>query len=320
MPFDTPLDADKTISMAPLGGRPSNTSAFPFFNLEYAGGGAIVGIGWTGQWAASLERTAAGPTRLHAGMDKTHLVLHPGEKIRSPRVLVMPWKGDRIAAHQRFRRLLMFCYAPKVNGRPLQLPFALQCFDRYFGSRPDWSTEKGQIAAANATHKIGCDHHWFDAGWFLRGFPDGVGNWFCDPHKFPNGLKPVSNFCHQLGDKFILWFEPERVAKGSQIDKEHPEFVFGGKEDGLFNLGNPAARKWLTDLLSRRIDEYGVDVYRNDFNIEPLEFWRSDDAPDRQGMAEIRYVEGHYAMWDELIATPRAVDRQLRQRRTTHRS
>jgi alpha-galactosidase len=136
----------------------------------------------------------------------------------------------------------------------------------------------------------------------LHGFPNGVGNWFCDPQKFPNGLKPVSDVCHRLGNKFILWFEPERVAKRSQIAKKHPEFVLGGKDDGLFNLGDPAARRWLTDLLSRRIDEYGVDVYRNDFNIDPLEFWRSNDAPDRQGMTEIRYVEGHYALWDELIA------------------
>jgi alpha-galactosidase len=302
MPFDTPLDSGKSISMAPTGGRPSNTSAFPFFNLEYAGRGVIVGIGWTGQWAASLERTTAGPTQLRAGMEKTHLVLHPGEKIRSPRVLLMPWNGDQIAAHQRFRRLLMFCYTPKLNDRPLQLPFALQCFDRYVGSRPDWSTEKGQIAAAKATHMVGCDHHWFDAAWFLHGFPNGVGNWFCDPQKFPNGLKPVSNACHQLGNKFILWFEPERVAKDSQIATEHPEFVFGGKEGGLFKLGDPVARKWITNLLSQRIDEYGVDVFRSDFNIDPLEFWRGDDAPNRQGMAEIRYVEGHYAMWDALIA------------------
>jgi alpha-galactosidase len=302
MPFDTPLDAGKTISMAPRGGRPSNTSAFPFFNLEYAGRGAIVGIGWTGQWTASLKRSPDGPTRLRAGMEKTHLVLHSGEKIRSPRVLLMPWKGDRIAAHQRFRRLLMFCYAPKLNDRPLQLPFALQCFDRYFGSRPDWSSEKGQIAAAKATHRIGCDHHWLDAAWFLHGFPEGVGNWFCDPEKFRNGLKPVSDACHRSGNKFILWFEPERVAKGSQIAVEHPEFVFGGNEGGLFKLGDPAARKWMTDLLSQRIGEYGVDVFRSDFNIDPLEYWRGDDAPGRQGMAEIRYVEGHYALWDELTA------------------
>ena len=235
-------------------------------------------------------------------MEKTHLVLHPGERIRSPRILLMTWKGDRIAAHQRFRRLLMFHYAPKLAGRLLQLPFAAQCFDRYSWNRPGWSTEAGQIAAAKVSHEVGCTYHWLDAAWFPLGFPSGVGSWFCDAQKFPRGLKPVSDACHQSGLKFILWFEPERVAKGSQIAREHPEFVFGGKGGGLFNLGDPAARRWLTDLLSQRITEFGLDVYRNDFNIDPLDFWRKHDAPNRQGMTEIRYVEGHYAMWDELIA------------------
>jgi alpha-galactosidase len=302
LPIATAIEAGKTIFMAPQAGRPSNTSAFPFFNLQYAHQGVIAAIGWSGQWAASLARTATGPTRLQAGMEKTHLVLHPGERIRSPRILLMTWKGDRIAAHQRFRRLLMFHYAPKLAGRPLQLPFAAQCFDRYSWSRPGWSTEAGQIAAVKVSQEVGCTYHWLDAAWFPLGFPNGVGNWLCDPQKFPRGLKPVSDACHQGGLKFILWFEPERVAKNTQIAREHPEFVFGGKEGGLFNLGDPAARRWLTDLLSQRITEFGLDVYRNDFNIDPLGFWRQHDAPDRQGMTEIRYVEGQYAIWDELLA------------------
>ncbi|MBN2311716.1 MAG: alpha-galactosidase, partial [Candidatus Hydrogenedentes bacterium] len=67
-------------------------------------------------------------------------------------------------------------------------------------------------------------------------------------------------------------------------------------------LDDPAARRWLTDHLSGQIAAGGVDVYRNDFNIDPLPFWRGNDAPDRQGMTEIRYIEGLYAMWDELLA------------------
>ncbi len=97
-----------------------------------------------------------------------------------------------------------------------------------------------------------------------------------------------------MGLKFIVWFEPERVAPGTQIAREHPEFVFGGEKGGLFKLSDPAARRWLADLLSRRITEFGIDTYRNDFNIDPLGFWRQADAPDRQGFTEIRYVEGPY--------------------------
>lgn len=297
------LDGGKSVRFAPSGGRPSNTTAFPFWNVQYANRGVITAVGWSGQWAASFDRAENGPGHMRAGMELTHLLLHPGERIRSPRILVMPWKGDRLAAHNRFRRLLLFHYVPKRDGKPSPLPFVSQCFDRYSWSaaHPEWATEAGQIAAAEFAAKIGCTHHWLDAAWFVGGFPNGVGNWFCKPKEFPNGLKPVGDACHRLGIKFVLWFEPERVAPGTEIAREHPDFVFGGTAGGLFKLNDPAARRWLTDLLSKRITEYGIDIYRNDFNIDPLGFWRKNDTPDRQGMTEIRYVEGHYGMWDELL-------------------
>jgi alpha-galactosidase len=301
LPVETEIEPGKTVALAPVGGRSSN-GAFPFFNVQYGDEGMMAAIGWSGQWRASFERSGGGPTTLHAGMEKLSLVLRPGEKIRMPRILIMPWKGERVMAHNRFRRLMLFEYAPRQNGRPLALPIALQCFDRYAATRPDWGTEAAQLSAVKAAYNVGCDTFWLDAAWFEGGFPNGVGNWFCPTQRFPNGLKPVSDACHELGLKFILWFEPERVAPGTQIAREHPEFVFGGDKGGLFKLGDPAARRWLADLLSRRITEYGVDVYRNDFNLDPLGFWRQADAPDRQGITEIRYVEGQYALWDELLA------------------
>jgi alpha-galactosidase len=69
----------------------------------------------------------------------------------------------------------------------------------------------------------------------------------------------------------------------------------------LWNMGQPEARQFLIDWLSARIVEFGLDWYREDFNIAPLEYWQGADAPDRQGLTEIRYVEGLYAMWDELL-------------------
>lgn len=301
LPVETEVEPGKRLTFSPAGGRSSN-GAFPFFNLQYAQEGVMAAIGWSGQWQVSIDRSRTGPTRLTGGLEKASLRLHPGEQIRTPRILLMPWQGDRLAAHNRFRRLILFEYAPRQNERPATVPIALQCFDRYSGTRPDWGTEAGQLRAAQATHDLGCDTHWLDAAWFQGGFPDGVGNWYCPPERFPHGLKPVSDACHRMGLKFLVWFEPERVAAGTQIAREHPEFVFGGEQGGLFKLGDPAARAWLADLLSRRITEFGLDTYRNDFNMDPLDSWRRADAPDRQGLTEIRYVEGHYALWDELLA------------------
>jgi len=73
------------------------------------------------------------------------------------------------------------------------------------------------------------------------------------------------------------------------------------ENDRLFNLAIPDARRFLTDFISAKIDEFGLDCFRNDSNIAPLQFWRAADAPDRQGVTEIRWIEGLYAFWDELL-------------------
>ena len=237
-------------------------------------------------------------------MELTHLTLRPGEAIRSPRILLFPWAGDRADAHNQFRRLLMTHYLPKVDGKPVQFAFAAQSFNQ---GPPNWGTEAGQFAAAKINHDLGCDTLWMDAGWFEGNFPNGVGNWFPKPKEFPHGLAPIGKECERLGLKFLVWYEPERVADNTQIALEQPAFVLpvnkphGG--GGLFNLGDPAARRWMTDLLIRQITEFHIHTYRNDFNMDPLGFWRQNDATNRQGITEIRYVEGLYAMWDELRAT-----------------
>ena len=302
LPFDTPLVIGSNLKISPVGGRSSNRS-FPFMNFEAGGRGLIVAIGWSGQWAAELARDTAA-TRFRAGMEKTHLKLHPGERIRSPRILLLAWRGDRRVADNRFRRLMLFHYVPQQDGHPVRPPVAVQCFDRYSRRVPEWATETGQLRYVQVAQQIGCDTVWLDAAWFPGNFPNGVGNWTCKPEEFPRGLKPVADACHERGLKFMLWFEPERVAPNTQIAREHPEFLYpgdsGGLSGGLFNLGDPKARRFLTDLLANRIAEYGLDVYRNDFNIDPLGFWRANDEPDREGMNEIRYIEGLYEMWDEL--------------------
>jgi alpha-galactosidase len=242
-------------------------------------------------------------------MELTHLVLHPGEAIRTPRILIMQWQGDRTDAHNRFRRLLLAHYVPRVNGQLPPFALGAQSFNMNAGGRaPQWNTEAGQLRAARINRDIGGETLWMDAGWFDGGFPNGVGNWTVRATEYPNGLGPVGKACADLGLNYLIWWEPERVAPGTRITREHPEFVLGGAKGGLFNLADPKARAWMTDLLLRQIDEFGVRVYRNDFNMDPLPYWRAADAPDRQGITEIRYVEGLYAMWDEIRAkTPGTV-------------
>ena len=146
-------------------------------------------------------------------------------------------------------------------------------------------------------------------GWYTGcgGWWDHVGNWTVNKVNFPNGLKPVTDVVHKLGTKFILWFEPERVAIGTQLIREHPEYltIFPDTikyQNSLFNLGNPEARIWLTDHISNLFINEGIDYYRQDFNFDPLPYWEFMDKPRRIGISEIRHIEGLYTFWDSLLA------------------
>ena len=89
----------------------------------------------------------------------------------------------------------------------------------------------------------------------------------------------------------------------SHLAKEHPEWVLGGAGGGLFNLGIPEARKFMTDYLNAAIKEYKLTGLRIDYNIDPLGAWQALDAtdPNRVGMTEMRYVEGLYQLWDDIL-------------------
>jgi len=305
---ETPLAADDTLKFAPVGGRPCDR-AFPYYRVRFADGGLSIAIGWPGQWSASFTGMADG-VHIKAGQERTHLRLLPGETVRTPRISIMAWTGDTERAVNLWRRWFRDHVLPRPNGRPLG--------PRLVGHGTDEGEEFTAATEANqnrfiekwAAQKIPIDTWWIDAGWYPCRCQEGnrewgrTGTWIPDPERFPRGLKPVSDTAARHGMDLLIWFEPERVTAGSMLDREHPEWLLrvGPGVDGLLNLGNPACRQWLTDHVCRLIRENGIKIYRQDFNFEPLPYWRVNDAEDRQGINENFHVQGYLQYWDNLLA------------------
>jgi alpha-galactosidase len=143
------------------------------------------------------------------------------------------------------------------------------------------------------------DFWWMDAGWYPCGgsWPN-TGTWEVDKSRFPGGIRAVSDYLHEKGIRSILWFEPERVVPNTWLATNHPEWILGGC---LVDFGNPEAWKWTVERVDGLLVSEGIDIYRQDFNMEPLPYWRAADAADRQGMTEMRHVGGLLAFWDELL-------------------
>jgi len=309
-PFATPLGAKAERRITTSGGRSSN-SDLPYFNVawaaERAGGapepcGVMIAIGWPGQWAARFIRDDCDGLRIAAGQEFARFVLHPGEEVRTPLIVLHFWEGDRVRAQNLWRRWMRAHNSPHPRGVAPE-PQLAACSSHQFGEMIH-ADEASQILFVDRYLEEGLrlDYWWMDAGWYPNetGWPN-TGTWEVDTKRFPRGLRYITDHAHANGVRSIVWFEPERVTPGTWLYEQHPEWLLG--RDGewkLLNLGNPGALHWLTEHVDRLIVAQGIDLYRQDFNIDPLGFWRANDPPDREGITEIRYVEGLLAFWDEL--------------------
>jgi alpha-galactosidase len=289
------------ITLAPNGGKSSDGVA-PFFNLNWSSGGMAVAVGWSGQWQAAAAREAAGMITIRAGQQLTNLALDPGETIRMPRILLVFWEGlDPLRGSNLFRQLLIRHVLPRRGGELVYAPLCASVNE----VDPGGNYEGPHVRVMPALAARGYEAFWSDMDpqhWYPGGFPEGTGNWVTDRVKYPHGLKAVGEAAHEAGLKYLLWFEPERVHFGTKVQKEHPEWVMKPDQEWsqLFALHVPEARRWITDLMDGFIVETRLDWMRWDFNVAPLGFWRRADAPDRQGMTENLYIQGLYAMWDDL--------------------
>jgi alpha-galactosidase len=299
-PLETPLPPGTTKRVSAAGGRPTS-SDLSYFNLARGRAGMIVAVGWPGQWAIEFRRDEARGLRIRAGQELTRLTLHPGEEIRTPLMVLQEWSGDWMRGQNLWRRWMTTHNLPRPGGT-LPPPYLLSTSSREYYVM-EGATEANQIAYIDRYLEEGLaiDYWWMDAGWYVQ--QDGwvqTGTWEIDPTRFPNGLRPIADHAHARGVKTLLWLEPERVAAGTWLADVHPEWVLGGTSGGLLDLGNPDAWNWLVDHVDRLLSDNRIDVYRQDFNIDPLRFWRANDAPHRQGITEIRHVMAYLAFWDEL--------------------
>jgi len=296
-PHEVALDGDNSDQRFTPDGRGSDRF-LPYFNLEYDDGGVVLAVGWPGQWSSQFTREGA----VVAGQEQTHFVLHPGEEVRSPLIALVFWKVDWLRGQNLWRHWLLAYNLPTHNGQPLP-PQLAGCSSSHFGEMIH-ANEANQILFVDryVAERLTIDYWWMDAGWYFNnGRWDNTGTWEVDTQRFPHGLRAITDHAHQKGVKSIVWFEPERVTPGTWLWDKHPEWLLGHDANNrLLNLGNPQARQWLTDHVDHLLTEQGIDLYRQDFNINPLGIWRDGEAPDRQGITEIHYIEGYLSYWDEL--------------------
>lgn len=301
--FQSLLRPNEKMEFQAANGRGTD-GVWPYYNIEAGNRGVIAVIGWPGQWKSVFTGLDQG-FHLDAGQERTRFYLNPGESVRSPLSVIQFWKRDSWFDAQNIWRQWMIRYnVPRHNGK-LETSI-ISAASSYWYDVMGTATDESQIFFIKRylEEKIPLDYWWMDAGWYQcdknwwR-----TGTWEIDQKRFPNGLRKVTDFARSKGIKNIVWFEPERVHGDSKLAREHQNWLLGKHTktgSQLLNLGNPDAWNWCVSMVDEYIKKEGIEFYRQDFNTPADKFWSDNDEPDRQGITEIRHIEGYLAFWDEI--------------------
>ena len=285
-----------------LGGDyPSSNRHLPFFNVETPDNrGVIIGIGWSGHWAAKIA-AKDDQGRATAGVKDSHFVLHPGEHVRGPRILAMYWEGKRLHGSNMFRRLIHEHYQPRVDGQPDHPLVSVNVCFTYHGKGGflHQANEKTLMPLVKPFEQIGAEVYIIDAGWY-DGAPwhDWQGNWVYSREKYLNGFGALATALSAARMRFGLWFASEAVNKTAPVLKEHPEWVAqdSRRNGGTLRMELPEAREWFLKQVDELANREGMNCYRQDgagrFQPEP---------DDRRTIAERQHLEGLYQVWDEIV-------------------
>ncbi|MGB7655517.1 MAG: alpha-galactosidase [Novosphingobium sp.] len=209
-------------------------------------------LAWSGDSRIAVERDDEGYWLLSAGavLQPGEMELAPGQSHAAPQaILAVSSYGRNGASAQQHSavRALLGWHGGAMRPRPVHLNSWEACYFDHDEARI------GELAAAAAA--IGIERFVLDDGWFKGRGDDsaGLGDWTCDPVKYPNGLKPLAEKVAALGMEFGLWVEPEMVNPDSDLYRAHPDWALhlGGRAQPtargqlVLNMALPEVRDYL---------------------------------------------------------------------------
>ena len=307
----SPLSFDLSSSsqhFSNTGGR-SAECAWPFFDIVGENSGYVLAVGWTGAWEADFS---AGSDAVHAtaGRQFFDAYLLPGESVRMPSTVITYFEGDAEYGHNLWRHTVTNHYTPEVLTSGEQtMPISIMTW----GGESEETLQK--IALSHANLELGTDTLWVDAGWHGDVIPESngtaaaetwkynVGNWRYNQYLYPNGdMSALGTVCEENDLDFLQWFELERAYANTETLIMNPD-LFYDYETGnnyLLRLDTQEGYDYMFSYLCQQIETNKLDIYRQDFNIQPIEFWNSADEEGRTGITETYYITNLYKLFDAL--------------------
>jgi alpha-galactosidase len=261
---------------------------------------------WSGNWKIAAEVTNFGSTRVNIGLNDWDFAwrINGGEAFESPAC----YGGYGRQGFGQVSHLLHDFIRDTV------LPHGKNLHKVIYNS---WEATTFNVDEASQTHlaemaaEMGVELFVMDDGWFHGRNSDnaGLGDWWPDAAKFPNGLRPLVDQVNALGMDFGLWVEPEMVNPDSDLYRAHPDWVLHfpnrprseARNQLILNLARQDVQEYLFTHLDKLLSENNIAFIKWDMNRNASEAgWPT--APGDQRELWVRYVQGLYALWGRLRA------------------
>lgn len=301
-----------------LESRRGNTShqANPWFAIDQGGtaneesGRVWFGaLAWSGNWKITIEQTTSQQLRVVGGYNDFDFSypLKPGESLNTPEFYGgYTDKGFGEASRMLHRFALNEVLPASTRGKPrpvLYNSWEATTFD---------VNEPGQRQLAEKAAKLGVELFVMDDGWFGARNHDraGLGDWFVNQKKFPNGLGPLIGAVNQAGMQFGLWVEPEMVNPDSDLFRKHPEWAIQfpgrprteGRNQLILNMARNDVKEYIYGLLDQLLARNRIAFLKWDMNRHISEPGWQQLPVSEQRKLYVAYVNNVYEIIDRLRA------------------
>lgn len=172
--------------------------------------------------------------------------------------------------------------------------------------------EEKIVAIAKKAAEIGVDTMVLDDGWFGKRITDnaGLGDWYENSDRLPNGLQGLAKKINALGMHFGLWLEPEMVNPDSDLFRKHPDWVLHtkGRKNSLtrnqltLDLSREDVCDYIIDSISVVLGKANIEYVKWDMNRYMSEVGSAFLSADRQGEVMHRYMLGLYRVLDSITS------------------
>lgn len=229
-------------------------------------------LGYGGNFKIELQRDFEGRTRGVMGLsdfDFTY-VLKSGESLTSPKAYLGYTKGFADMSNQMGKHAINHILPKSFAKKPLPV-----LYNSWEATWFDVNAEC-QLKLAKMAKEIGCELFVMDDGWFGKRNDDtaGLGDWFVNEDKFPNGIDELIDGVNELGMDFGLWFEPEMVQKDSDLYRAHPDWIYyyPNRESSelrnqlVLNLTMPEVEQYVFDCMDKMLQKHNIRYIKWDMN------------------------------------------------------